>query len=82
MDMDIEQKELEQDIGLMPYHQEVDLPASPDPKVEQVPSDQGGTEILWDNLEEEMHNISFDESQHRVVQSHKVSTLGDHTSPA
>jgi len=46
MDMDIEQKELEQDIGLMPYHQEVDLPASPDPKVEQVPSDQGGTEIL------------------------------------
>ena len=29
-----------------------------------------------------MHNISFDESQHRVVQSCRVSTPDDHTSPA
>lgn len=29
-----------------------------------------------------MHNISFDESQHRLVQSFRVSTPDDHTSPA
>lgn len=28
-----------------------------------------------------MHNISFDESQHRVVKSHGVSTPDDHKSP-
>lgn len=29
-----------------------------------------------------MHNISFDESQHRIVQSRRLLTLDDHTSPA
>lgn len=29
-----------------------------------------------------MHNISFDESQHRFVQSCTVSIVEDHTSPA
>ena len=28
-----------------------------------------------------MHNISFGDSQHRVVQSHRVLTPDDHTSP-
>ena len=65
----------------MPYHQEVDPPASPYLEAEQVLSDQGDAKILGDNPKGEMHNISFDESQHRVVQSHKVSTPDDNTSP-
>jgi len=65
----------------MPYHQDIDPLASPDPKVEQVSRDQGDTEILADNLEEEMQNISFDELQRRVVKSCKVSTPDEHTSP-
>jgi len=81
MDTNIEQQELEQDIDLMPQHQEVNPLASPHPKEEQVPSDQGDTKILGDNLEEEMHNISFDKSQNRVVQYRRVSTPKDHTSP-
>lgn len=81
MDTNIEQQELEKEIELMPHHQEVDPLASPCPEEEQVASDQGDTEILGDNPEEEMHNISFDESQHRDVQSHRVLTLDDHTSP-
>lgn len=58
----MEQVELDQDIDPMPYHQEVNPPASPDSKAEQVLSSQGDTEILGDNPEEEMHNISFNES--------------------
>jgi len=81
LDMDMEQQELVKEINLMPYHQKVDLPASPDPEVEHVPIDQGDIKILGDNLEGELHNISFNESQHKVVQSHRVSTLDDHTSP-
>lgn len=77
----MEQRELEQDIDLLPHHQKVDLPASPHPDDEQVSCDREGTEILGDQLEEEMHNISFDESHHRVVQSHRVSTPDVHTSP-
>ena len=53
----MEHLELEQDIGLMPYHQEVDPPASLDLEAEKFLSDQGDSEILGDNLEEEMHNI-------------------------
>lgn len=30
MDTDMEQLELEQDIDLIPYHQEIDSPTSPD----------------------------------------------------
>lgn len=81
MDIDMEQHELEQDIIFVPHHQEVDPLASLDPEAEQVPSDQGDIEILGENLEGEMHNISFDESQHRVVQSLRESTPDDHTSP-
>jgi len=77
----MQQQELEQDIDLMPYHQEVDPPASSDSEAEQVPSEQGDTEILRDYPKGEMHNISFDESQHRFVQYHRVSTLDDNTSP-
>lgn len=65
----------------MPHHQEVDPLASPHLEDEQVPSDQGDTEILGDQSEGEMHNISFNESQHRVMQSHRVSTSEDHTYP-
>lgn len=79
MDTEMEQPELEKDINLMPYHQEVKPPASPDPEVEQVLSDQGDTKILGDNPEEEMHNISFNELHNRVVQSRRVSTLNVHT---
>ena len=77
----MEQQELEQAIDLMPYHQEVDPPSSLDSKAKKVPSDQGDTEILGDNPEGDMHNISFDESQHRVVKLSRVSTPNDHTSP-
>jgi len=81
MDTYMEQHELEKYIDLMPHHQEVDPLASSNLEAEQVLSDQGDTEILGENLEGEMHDISFDESQHRVVQSCRVSTLDDHTSP-
>ena len=66
----------------MPHHQEVNPPASPHLEDEQFLSDQEDIEILGDQLEGEMHNISFDESQHRVLQSRRVSTPDDHTSPA
>lgn len=80
MNTNIVQPESDQDINLMPQDQEVTQPASPDPKVEQVPSDQGDTETLEDNLEVDMHNISFNESQHKVVQSHRVTTPDAHVS--
>lgn len=76
------QPESDRDIDLMPQNQEVTPPNSPDPEVEQVPSDQGDTEILEDNPEAEMHNISFNESQHRVVQSCRFPTPNVHISPA
>lgn len=66
----------------MPYQQEVDLPSSLHLEDEQVSSYQGGIEILRDQPKGQMHNILFNESQHRVVQSHRVSTLDAHTSPA
>lgn len=47
--MDMEQPELEQDIDLMPYTQEVNPPASLYLEVEKILSDQGDTEILEDN---------------------------------
>jgi len=77
----MEQQELEQDTEIIPHHKEVDSPTSMHRNEEQVSDDQGGTKIIGDQLEEEMHNISFDESQHRVVQCHRVSTLEDQTSP-
>lgn len=77
----MEQQELEQDIELMPHHQGFNPLASLHLEDEQVPSDQGDTEILGDQLEGEMHNISFAKSQNRVVQSRRVSTLEDHTYP-
>ena len=64
----------------MPHHQEVEPPASLHLEEEQVPSDQGDTEILGDNTGGERHNISFDASRHRVVQTCRVSNLDDHTS--
>lgn len=66
----------------MPHHQEVDSPAWLHPNDEQVSCDQGGTEILGDKREGEIDNIPFDESQHRVVKYHRVSTPDDHTSPS
>lgn len=47
----MEKLELEKDIDLMPYHQEVDPLASPDLEAKQVLSDQGDIEILGDNSE-------------------------------
>ena len=76
------QPKQDEDTNLMPKDQEVTPPASPDPGAEQVLIDQGDTEILEGNLEADVHNISFDESQHRVVQSHRVSTPDFHESPA
>jgi len=49
------------------------------PEEEQIPSDQRDTEILGDQMEGDMHNISFNKSQHRVVKSHRVSTPDDYT---
>jgi len=48
----------------MPHHTEVDSLASMHLDDEQVLNDQGDTEILGDQLEVEVHNISFDESHH------------------
>ena len=79
LDADMEQQELEHDTYLMPHHKEVDSPALMHLEEEQVSDDQGGIEILGDRPGEEMHNISFDESQHRVVQSRIVSTPEDQT---
>ena len=78
--MEMEQLESEQDIDLMPYNQVIDPLDSTNPEAEQVLSDQGDTEILEDNPEVEMHNISFDKLQHRVVQSRRVTTLDVNTS--
>lgn len=61
--MDMVQLESDQYIDLMPRNQEVTPPTSSNLEVEQVPSDQGDIEILEDNLEADMHNKSFDESQ-------------------
>lgn len=69
MDMNVVQLELDQDTDLMPHNQVVALPTSPDPEAEQVPSDQGDIDIFEDNLEAEMHNIYFEELQHKVMQS-------------
>lgn len=77
----MEQQELEKEIDLMPYHQEVDPPNSLHLEVENVPKDQGDIQNIGDNLEGDMHNISFNKSQHRIVQSLRVSTLDDNTSP-
>ena len=81
MDTNVVQPELDLDIELMPKNQEVTPPASPDPEAKKFPSNQGDTEILEDNLEVDVHNISFEESQHIVVQSHRVPTLNVHVSP-
>lgn len=76
----MEQQELEQDIDLKPHHKEVDSLTSLRPDDEKVSNDQGGTEILGGQSKAEMHNISFDKSHHRVVQSQKVLNLEDQTS--
>jgi len=70
----MEQSELEQDTDLMPHHREVDSPTSMHLDDEQVSNDQGGIEILGGQLEVEMCNNFFDESQHRVVQPDRVPT--------
>jgi len=82
MDIEMEQPELEKDIYLMSYHQEVSPPTSPDWEVGYDPSEQRDTNMLGDNPEEYMHNLSFNELHHRVLLSHKVSSLDDHKSPA
>lgn len=48
MDTAMEQQELDQDIDLMPHHEEVNPPTSPLPEEDRVPSKQGDTEILGD----------------------------------
>lgn len=82
MDTDMEQQDLEKEIDLITHHEKVDPLDSPDSEAEHVPIDGGDTEILRDQPEEEMHNILFNESQNRVVQFHRVSTLDDHKYPA
>lgn len=79
MGIDMVQPELDQDIDLMPRNQEVSSPALRNTE-EHVPRDQGDTKILDENLEVEMHNISFDESHHKVVQSCTVPNPDVHIS--
>lgn len=81
MDREMEHLESKQDIDLMPYNQEVNPPSSPNLEAEKVISDQGDIKILEDNLEAEFHNISFDESHHRVVKSRRVTTPHVNASP-
>lgn len=73
---------MEQDTDLMPHQREVDSLASMYPDDKQVSNDQGGTKILGGQSKAEMHNISFVESHHRVVQAQRVLTPKDQTSPA
>ena len=73
----MEQQELEQDTDLMRHHKEVESPASIHLDDEQVSNDQGGTIILGGQSEWEIHNISFDEYHHKVVQSHRLPTSED-----
>lgn len=80
MDTDMVQPELDKDVDLMPQNQEVTPLASPDLEANKVSSDQGDSKILEDNMEAKMHNIYFDESQHRIVQLHRVPTLNVHVS--
>lgn len=58
---------MEQDTNIMLHHKEVESPTSMHLEEEKVSNYQGGIEILRDQLEEKMHNITFDESQHRVM---------------
>lgn len=81
MDMDMVQLESDQDIYLMPQNQMVTPLTSLDLEAKQVLSDQGDTDILENNLEAKMHNISFDKSQQSIVQSHRVPTPDVHVSP-
>lgn len=78
--MDVVQPKQDQDTDLMPKDLEITPPASPDPIIEQVPSAQGDNEILEDNLEADVHNICFDESQHIIVQLRRVPTPDLHVS--
>lgn len=66
MDIDVVHPEQDQDIDLVPKDLEVAPSASLDLGAEQVPSDQGDIEILEENLEVNVHNIPFDESQHWI----------------
>lgn len=61
----------------MPHHREVSSPASMHLDDEKVSNDEGCTEILGGQPEEEMHDNSFDESQHRVVNLDRVPTSED-----
>lgn len=45
----MEQPELEKEIEVMLYHQDINPLASLDPEVEEVPSDQVDSEILVDD---------------------------------
>lgn len=65
--MGMVQPKLDKDIDPMPRNEEVSPLASPNQDVKQVPSIQGDTKILDDSLEVDMHNISFDVPQHRVL---------------
>lgn len=65
----------------MPKVHEVTPQDSRHVEAEKVPSDQGDTIILKDHLEAEVNNISFDDSQHRVMQLWKMPTLDVHSSP-
>lgn len=65
----------------MPQNQEVTPLNSPNLEAEQVSSDQGDIKILKDNLEAVMHNIYFNELQHRVVQLRRVPTPDVYVSP-
>lgn len=58
----------------MPYHIEVDSLAAMYLNDDKMSNDQGCTKILGGQLEAEMHDSSFDESQHRVVHPERVPT--------
>lgn len=50
--------------------------------IEQVPSEQGDTFLLEDNLRTNLYNIAFDGSQYKVVHTNKVHVPDEHDSPA
>lgn len=82
LDAKMEQSKQDQDTDLMPKAIKVIPQASQNLVAEQVPSEQGDTNLLEDDLEADVYNIAFNESQHRVEQARRVHILDEHASPA
>jgi len=78
--MEMEYPEQDQDTDIMPKATEVTPQPSQAPLTEQVPSEKGDIVILEYNMGIYVYKITFNESQHRVVQTCKAHTSDEHAS--